>query len=382
MKESVMLRTFVVVVLSLMVCGSMFAQKKSTVPRQTRNQTPAEKKQQGEEKSVSIRYPEFVLAYHPNPQSDNQAALPLVSGSLLRGSKERFGFFLSGQDGASFVFEISDATGMRKGITVNDLLGKPSNSGVRVLESYLDPAGQISSQVFELQFPGGPVEFVLRAVVSGVEGNTAQTPQLLVSTTLRKTGARKFSVRWTLNAEGNLEAKGNNFSLASRSGSAGVTALLSPNDAKLTVEGPKLTISSAMNIWLIMSGSRTAGAANVKNELLNNLAEAEAKKNEPNVVIVTSMDKKAAQPKDTVTVTLTCMNIGNAAASNVVMSNPIPQGTSFLEGSAFGETTVISFVRSGGALPALGSVSSVSWRVNGDLMAGEERVAGFKVIVQ
>lgn len=376
-----MLRTFVAVVLSLMVTTSTFAQKKSAAFRQPKSQTPAEKKQQGEASTVSIRYPEFVLAYHPNPRLDDRAALPLVSGTLLKGSKERFGFFLSGLDGASSVFEIIDATGLM-GITVNDLLGKSSNPGVRVLESYLDPAGHVSNRVFEIQFPSGPVEFVLRAVVSGEEGNTAQPPQMLVSTTLRKTGTRKFILQWKLNAEGNLEAKGNTFTLASQSGSAGFAGLLSPNDAKLTVEGAKLTVSSGMNLWLIMGGSQTAGAGNVKKELLKNLETAETKRNDPNVVIVTSMDKKAAQPKDTVTVTLTCMNIGNAAASNVVMSNPIPQGTSYIEGSAFGEATEISFVRAGGSLPALGSVTSVSWKVSDDLKAGEERTAVFKVIVR
>jgi uncharacterized repeat protein (TIGR01451 family) len=69
-------------------------------------------------------------------------------------------------------------------------------------------------------------------------------------------------------------------------------------------------------------------------------------------VTVNKITKKVAadkvNPGDVIFYTLSYVNSGNEAATNAVMDDPIPKGTVYLPGSAFGKDADISFSIDGG----------------------------------
>lgn len=73
------------------------------------------------------------------------------------------------------------------------------------------------------------------------------------------------------------------------------------------------------------------------------------------VTTVKSVDKAYAEPGDLLTYTLVLSNSGNVPANNVVITDPIPTGTSFVAGSVTGATgapptlTLLSPIPAGGA---------------------------------
>ena len=93
-------------------------------------------------------------------------------------------------------------------------------------------------------------------------------------------------------------------------------------------------------------------------------------------MVVSATDKQSSQPGDTVTFMVVCANIGAAAANDVALSNPIPDGMQYLEGSATSDECAVSMDRS-----ATG-VKKISWAFPKPVEPGGERVVGFKVRVQ
>ncbi|MEI7906154.1 MAG: hypothetical protein WCI84_02225, partial [Bacteroidota bacterium] len=103
---------------------------------------------------------------------------------------------------------------------------------------------------------------------------------------------------------------------------------------------------------------------------------------ENNIAIVTVSNKATAAPTDTVMYQIICTNIGNGSVSDIVITNPVTAGSRYLEGSAVGEDSQISFDRTPSAAPALGDVKSIKWKLSKTIEVGEEKIVSFKVIVQ
>jgi uncharacterized repeat protein (TIGR01451 family) len=102
----------------------------------------------------------------------------------------------------------------------------------------------------------------------------------------------------------------------------------------------------------------------------------------PLLVARTVVDRPKASPGDTVAYELTYYNIGTAPAAEVELSNPIPTGTRFLEGSPRGLDSEITEEFEQVQQPAVGRVQSLNWKFNGAIAPGASRWASFKVIVQ
>ena len=112
------------------------------------------------------------------------------------------------------------------------------------------------------------------------------------------------------------------------------------------------------------------------------VAASEKTKADPNIIVVNTVTKTDAQPGDTVMYTLICKNIGAGDATNVKLSNPVPTGTAYLEGSASGEGTDMSFDRETATPPQSAAVTVVRWTLKDALKGGKEQIVTFKVIVQ
>lgn len=80
----------------------------------------------------------------------------------------------------------------------------------------------------------------------------------------------------------------------------------------------------------------------------------------PQLAVQLSADRTAAAPGDTVTYTVTLLNVGTAAASNVQLSNPLPLRTYYTYGNCSGGCTT-SGNTAQWSLPSLAAGASVSY---------------------
>jgi len=103
-------------------------------------------------------------------------------------------------------------------------------------------------------------------------------------------------------------------------------------------------------------------------------------------------------PGDSVIYTITFANISDESAENVVITNPVPENLTYIEGSAFGPGTVIEFSVDGGetygakdelTVPDNGGTRTAKvedythlrWVMQNDLAAGSQGVASFRAVL-
>lgn len=104
-------------------------------------------------------------------------------------------------------------------------------------------------------------------------------------------------------------------------------------------------------------------------------------------------------PGETVVYTITFQNIGNEAATNVVITNPIAETLTYVDGSAFGPGTAIRFstdggqsfaaanelsVEDGGELRPAGpeDFTHVQWVMQNELAVGAQGMARFTAVLK
>ena len=107
------------------------------------------------------------------------------------------------------------------------------------------------------------------------------------------------------------------------------------------------------------------------------------------------VDAAAVTPGDSVVYTITFSNVSDEPAGNVVITNPVPENLSYIEGSAFGPGTTIEFSVDGGQsyapagelrVPENGGFRSATaadythlrWVMQSELAAGSQGVASFR----
>lgn len=103
-------------------------------------------------------------------------------------------------------------------------------------------------------------------------------------------------------------------------------------------------------------------------------------------------------PGDSVIYTITFRNISDEPADNVVITNPVPENLTYIDGSAFGPGTVIEFSVDGGqtygpagelTLPNNGGVRAAAaedfthlrWVMQNELGAGSQATASFRAVL-
>lgn len=102
----------------------------------------------------------------------------------------------------------------------------------------------------------------------------------------------------------------------------------------------------------------------------------------PLLVARTAVDRPKASPGDTVRYVFTYYNVGTAPAAEVELSNPVPEGTSYVDASSTGLNSEIALEREAVETPAVGRVLQLTWKFKGVIAPGESRWASFKVVVQ
>jgi uncharacterized repeat protein (TIGR01451 family) len=137
-----------------------------------------------------------------------------------------------------------------------------------------------------------------------------------------------------------------------------------------------------------------------QNITLKNVAEVEVEVTVPNGKKEKKREPvKKAVPGTEVIFTTTFSNAGTKPAGNIVITNPVPDNTSYVGGSGSGANTDITFSVDGGkffstsdklkikkdnkerpALPA--EYTHIRWSYKGELAAGKSSDVSFKVVIK
>ena len=332
---------------------------------------------------IELKFPQFSLLFHPEPAVADAATLPFVEGRMNKG-KERFGILLRNAPAGATVVEILDGSNaVLKGITVNDLLGKSTTSGVRLVGSQVTASNRRSENVYEVTTSQGPLQLVMRSLATG-DTNSPIQQRLVVTFSVRGSSATQLALRLSLPVQGAAEARPNGFLVTAKNGAGAISAAVYPKSeivagkGTMVVTGPAIGVNSDESalLWLVFDGSTAAAAPAAKLQASGAL-ETEAKRSDnPNILIVSSTDRTSIRPSDTVALTLICVNIGTKGATGVTLKNPVPPGTAFMDGSALGEGTEVLYDREAG------TVRNVKWKMNGELKPGDEQVVSFRAVVQ
>jgi uncharacterized repeat protein (TIGR01451 family) len=332
-------------------------------------------------KGVAVAFKQLTVAFHGDPRQADAKLLPLVDASLASGTKEKFGlgFGTAGEK----VFEILDKSGVAiKSISSAELFGGKGTFS----PGKWDATSRRMERISSVELPNGRVQIIMRALATG-DGTPGSADQHLVVTFGLKADAPvTLELRVSLSALGNVESGNNGFVLTPKAGSAALSAAFYPATAKVSAGKGKVVMTSTSVVldgssespafWLVIDGMTASAPAGAKSAAQQALKEKRISASDPHVVVVSATDKQSSQPGDTVTYTVVCANIGVAGAANVTISNPIPDGTQYLDGSATSEGCVVSMDRSAA------EVKKISWAFAKPVEPGGERVVSFRVRVR
>jgi large repetitive protein len=336
-------------------------------------------------KGVAVEFKQLTVAFHGDPKQADARLLPLVDASLASGTKERFGLGFGTTAAGEKVFEILDKGGVvLKSVSTAELLGGKGSSSFSA--GRWDATSRRMERISSVELPNGRVQIVVRALATG-DGTAGSVDQHLVVTFGLKADAPiTLALRVSLSALGNVEPGNNGFVLTPKAGSAALSAAFYPAAARVSAGKGKVVMTSTPIVldgasespafWLVLDGVTSSAPAGAKSAALLTLKEKRISASDAHVVVVSATDKQSSQPGDTVTYMVVCANIGPAGASNVTLSNPIPDGTQYLDGSATSEGCVVSLDRSAT------KVKKISWAFPKPVEPGGERVVSFKVRVR
>ncbi len=102
------------------------------------------------------------------------------------------------------------------------------------------------------------------------------------------------------------------------------------------------------------------------------------------LTLTKSVDKTTAAPNEQLTYTISYRNIGSGLAQDVVVIDTIPEHTTYVRGSAFGNSTTIAYQHvPGGPFDSsdAGTVVAIKWTLQGFLNPQETGTVGMKVTI-
>jgi len=342
------------------------------------------------QQALTMTYGQFSISYTPQQQSD-AVMLPFIEGKSLAGSKERFGILFRQSQGTSALIEILDETGKTiKTVSLNEFLGKTTSGGVKLLSNVISSGNRTAETIHEVALPTGTVKLLTRALVTGDKDNAKTPEQLVVTFSLSSDKAQNIALRLLLPVEGTSGIEKNGVILSGKTSVPVIALSVMPSSEHVAVQKNILSIKCPVvnlsgetpMLWLIARVANGATQSASKALAAEIIANSEKVKADPNIVVVNMVSKANAQPGDTVTYTLTCKNIGLGDATNIQLSNPVPNGTVYLEGSATGEGTEISVDREAAGQPQAGAATLLRWKLKDALKGGKEQIVTFKVVVQ
>jgi uncharacterized repeat protein (TIGR01451 family) len=358
---------------------------------------------------VSIHYPGYSFSVTSALQgSADGDVVPFVAGKIDQLPKKaelsRFGILY--RDDAknlagSTVLELVDAASgkvLRK-ITLDEFYGKTSGTWSRVAEESKASASSII-EAFKFQLAGADARFVKQYSLVGDDA-LPNSKKVEVSFSIQTTSSLKLKVRMFGKVEGVLVQSVNGFVVTNTEALTSLKPALlfnytSGTMAQLEVAKKEKKQSFTLTTGIVsvepnqlakvlsfdVVGSSISFAEKVPQQVENLRNYMGSKRPAPAVAIVSVPDKQKTSPKDTLAYTIYYHNIGTAPAKDISVNGLIPKGTIYLDGSAEGSGTTISFERKPAAAPAQGEITNVKWNDPSTIKPGEERWVRYKVVVQ
>ncbi|MHB1050009.1 MAG: hypothetical protein ACYC09_08025 [Bacteroidota bacterium] len=330
---------------------------------------------------IAISYTAQTVTYHPVAVTADAKELPFIVSKKQNG--EVYGLSFKGFPLTAPFIELFDNTGkIIRTLTVSDLFSGKSSNTVKLLSLQSSGSSNRMVSMYEVTIGKENAMLTLSSTATSLIDGTPPA-QLLVKIAIKNYTANIASARITIPAVGTVDAREKGFILSGvRAGPAMFGSVSTPVE-RITAANKKMTITTKPEsigdekVLLFM----TINAAGSKTEADADLRERSV--NTPNdIVIVNTSDKESAQPADTVTYRIYCINVGKGPVSDVVITNPIATGTRYLEGSAGGSDTQITFERTEAPLPQTGVVKEISWKFSTPIEVGAEKHVEFKVVIQ
>lgn len=330
---------------------------------------------------IDIAYPAQTVTFAPAAVVADAKELPFIVSKKSNG--ETYGLSFKGFPlTAPFVELFDDAGKLIRTLTVNDLFSGKSSTTVKILSQQASGSSNRIVTTYEVTIGQSKALLTISATATSiVDGGTPA--ELILKIALRNYGGAIGSARITIPVAGTVETREKGFILSGTRGGGALFGSVTTPVERITGANKKLVIAAKPEnvgdekVLLFVS----IDAAGTKAEAETGLRDRSV--NLPNdIVVVNTTDKETAQPADTVTYRIYCINIGKGPVSDVVISNPISAGTRYLEGSAAGQDTQISFERTDAPAPQTGEVKSISWKFASPITSGAEKHVEFKVIIQ
>ena len=355
------------------------------------------------QQSLEVRYPTYSLSAVASLKNRPDAELvPMLTGKVdslgKKAEKNRFGFLFRSNAkslGSTTILELTDAETRQsiKKISLEEYFGKETSGWKLVDQSSSSSASSIVS-VFSIKQKD--FEGTLTREMTVIQDRSLPAGKgIRVAFWLESKTLRTISATFHLAAEGLASSAGSLVIVASTEPAAQVNPMMTVSFSgakQIQVEAPKkgkaqsITITTntvqlaaeakSQLLSFSVAGTNAWYGESVRRQAQNLAAYFSTGKTSPNVVPVTIADKPHASPRDTMTYTIYCQNLGTSVATGAEVSNPIPQGTTYVAGSAAGANTSISFEKTGE------TIAAIKWLFQDAIQAGEERSVTFKVVVR
>lgn len=332
--------------------------------------------------SIAISFPQHSLEFFAKPANASVSVLPLIQAKTNSG--DVFGINFQGVPGTAPFIELIDVNGkIVTTMTVNDFLGKSTGKGIRLISSTIAGSGNKSENIYEIASSQQKYSLVVSSLTTSDRSTKEIPAKLLMRIVAKNIPATISSARIILPVDGIAETNANGIIITGKKSTQPIYMSIFPKAGRLNLEKKSVSIGTTLlktsNESLLFFLS--FDCVNTKEEASAALQAIDQSKAN-NISIVTVSNKTTAEPADTVTYQVICTNIGKGDVSDIIVTNPISAGTRYLDGSAVGEDTQISFDRSSAVAPQVGEVKTIKWKLSKSLNIGEEKIVTFKVIVQ
>lgn len=359
-------------------------------------------------RSVELKYPMFKLAVSTHIQPADAEFVPFAMAkhdSLPKKSeKRRFGILFSEDAknlGRTTLMEIFDAQTNKsiKKISLDEYYGKESANWKLITAESKATAKKITS-AFDVK--GTDRSFKLIREVEVKDDNNLPTGKgVSINFYIRSTTAGILKAIFYGKAEGVIKTDSSTIIIGSAEPEVKINPMLvvgaspkaqvqyDPNQKKdklqlFTIIGDTVSVVAQKQTLLFslnVSGTTVGFKEHIEKQAVNLGKYFRTLKSVPDFAAVTLSDKQSTKPGDTVTYTIIYHNIGSGAGKDIAVNNQIPRGTVYIEESAEGVGSDITFARGPARGNIPGIVSNIQWKFKDLIRPGEERSVKYKVRV-
>ncbi|MFI5252536.1 MAG: hypothetical protein ACHQQQ_08930 [Bacteroidota bacterium] len=354
-------------------------------------------------KSLDLKFPRYTLVVPLQPMSygkDNNLVPIVAAGKDTKMSATDFGIIyrLDGKSPSAIsILDILDAENNStiKSVSLDEYFGKENGSWKFDGDASNSNKTKVTS-VFTFPYKGSDYRFI-RTVEVKKEAALPMGKSIVVSFSIRSESSIKLKAVFRGEVLGTISGENGLYSLISNdsliAGNPTMLLRTTPNlPVKIENDGKSFTISSsemaispktqADMMSLSFTGTSVGFSDHTAKQVENLSAYFLQKKTAPDMKSVTVANKTSVLPGDTITYSIYNYNIGTAPAADISINNPISNGASYVNGSASGEGTDISYTRDNSAAGKAGSVTSITWKFKTVISPGEERIVKFKAVAR